>query len=120
MRAISVVSIVACRSRSPSLRVCSSITISSSDALPARSPMPLIAHSTCRAPAWTPAKRVGHRQAEVVVAVDGEHDVAQLRDQPVQLGEEGGVLVGHRVADGVRDVDGRRALVDRDLARPRR
>jgi len=27
------------------------ITISSSDALPARSPMPLIVHSTCRAPA---------------------------------------------------------------------
>jgi hypothetical protein len=35
--------------------VCSSITISSSEALPARSPMPLIAHSTWRAPARTPA-----------------------------------------------------------------
>jgi hypothetical protein len=34
-----------------SLRVLSVITISSSDALPARSPMPLTAHSTCRAPA---------------------------------------------------------------------
>ena len=37
-------------------RVCSSITISSSEALPARSPMPLIAHSTWRQPASTPAK----------------------------------------------------------------
>ena len=37
------------------LRVRSSITISSSEALPARSPMPLIVHSTCRAPAITPA-----------------------------------------------------------------
>ena len=36
-------------------RVCSSITISSSEALPARSPIPLIAHSTCRAPACRPA-----------------------------------------------------------------
>ena len=36
-------------------RVASSITNSSSDALPARSPIPLIAHSTCRAPACTPA-----------------------------------------------------------------
>src|SRR3954447_9076675 len=36
-------------------RVRSSITISSSDALPARSPIPLIAHSTCRAPACSPA-----------------------------------------------------------------
>ncbi len=31
------------------------ITISSSAALPARSPMPLMVHSTCRAPALTPA-----------------------------------------------------------------
>ena len=38
-----------------SWRVRSSITISSSAALPARSPMPLIAHSTWRAPASTPA-----------------------------------------------------------------
>ena len=33
-----------------SFRVRSAITISSSDALPARSPMPLIVHSICRAP----------------------------------------------------------------------
>ena len=32
------------------------ITISSSAALPALSPIPLIVHSTCLAPAWTPAK----------------------------------------------------------------
>ena len=32
------------------------ITISSSAALPARSPIPLIVHSTCLAPAITPAK----------------------------------------------------------------
>ena len=34
-----------------SLRVLSAITISSREALPARSPMPLIVHSICRAPA---------------------------------------------------------------------
>src|SRR5438105_13645280 len=33
-----------------SLRVRTAITISSSDALPARSPRPLTVHSTCRAP----------------------------------------------------------------------
>ena len=38
-------------SRSARTRV--AITISSSAALPARSPMPLIVHSTWRAPAWT-------------------------------------------------------------------
>src|SRR5262249_10931915 len=36
--------------------------------------------------------------------------------QLVQLLQVGRVLVGHRVADGVGDVDSRRAFVDRDLA----
>ena len=55
VRAISCVLI--CES-SPTLErlVRSSMTISSSDALPARSPMPLTAHSTCLAPAVRPAK----------------------------------------------------------------
>jgi hypothetical protein len=39
-------------------RTCSSITISSSEAFPARSPIPLIAHSTWRHPALTPAKEL--------------------------------------------------------------
>ena len=60
-------------------------------------------------------ERVGDRQPEVVVAVDGQHDVAQRGDQLVEAAEEARVLVGHRVADGVGDVDRRRALVDRDL-----
>ena len=38
--------------------MCSSITISSSDALPARSPIPLIAHSTWRQPASRPASEL--------------------------------------------------------------
>ena len=46
------------------------MTISSSDALPARSPMPLIVHSTCRAPSIDAREAVGDGQAEVVVAVD--------------------------------------------------
>ena len=39
-------------------RVCRSITISSKDAFPARSPIPFTAHSTCRAPARTPANEL--------------------------------------------------------------
>ena len=39
-------------------RVCRSMMISSIDALPARSPMPLTAHSTWRAPACSPAKEL--------------------------------------------------------------
>ncbi len=59
--------------------------------------------------------RVRDRQAEVVVAVDRQHDVAQTRHQLVQPAQEGRVLVRHRVADCVGDVDRGRALVDRDL-----
>ena len=53
-----VVSMPVCRPPTSAPRVCSSITISSSEALPARSPMPLIAHSTWRAPASTPANEL--------------------------------------------------------------
>ena len=52
-------------------------------------------------------------QAQVVVAVHGEHDVAQARDELVQARQERGVLLRHRVADGVRDVDRGRALLER-------
>jgi hypothetical protein len=61
-------------------------------------------------------ERVGDRQPEIVVAVDGQHDVAQIRDRLVQTGQEIGVLQRHRVANRVGDVDRRRALVDRGLA----
>ena len=63
---------------------------------------------------------VGDRQAEVVVAVRRDDDVLQARDQAVQAGEVGHVLVGCRVADRVGDVDRRRPLLDRggtDLGR---
>ena len=42
--------------RSTSARVLIAMTISSSEALPARSPMPLMVHSTWRAPTITPAR----------------------------------------------------------------
>ena len=58
---------------------------------------------------------VGDGEPEVVVAVDGQHDVAQARHQLVEAAEEGDVLLRHRVADGVGDVDRRGALVERDL-----
>ena len=47
------------------------------------------------------------------MAVDGQHDVAQAGDQLVQPAQERGVLLRHRVADRVRDVDRGRALLDR-------
>ena len=67
-------------------------------------------------PGQQPGERVGHREAQVVVAVDRQHDIAQIGHERVQLLQVRGELVRHRVADGVRDVDRGRALVDRDLA----
>jgi hypothetical protein len=46
--------------------------------------------------------------------VHRQHGVAQLRHALVEAGQEGGVLLGHRVADGVGDVDRRRAFLDGD------
>jgi hypothetical protein len=59
-----------------SRRTLSAITISSSAALPARSPMPLMVHSTWRAPADHAGQRIGDRQAQIVVAMGGEDTVS--------------------------------------------
>ena len=67
------------------------MTISSSEALPARSPMPLIVHSTWRAPARDRRQRVGHGQPEVVVAVRAEHRL-------VGVGHAGQIIDGKKVA----------------------
>ena len=69
-------------------RVRSAMTISSRLALPARSPMPLTVHSTCVAPARTHVERIGHRHAEVVVAVDGDVDMLDALDVFTQVGDE--------------------------------
>ena len=60
MRLVRAISRVSTPDHSPcdASRTCSSITISSSEALPARSPIPLIAHSTWRQPALTPANEL--------------------------------------------------------------
>ena len=97
-------------------RVRSSITISSSEQLPARSPMPLIAHSTCRAPASTPAKELATASPRSSWQWTERRTSAQLRDQLVEPAEEGRVLGRRRVADGVGDVDHPGALGDRDRA----
>ena len=50
------------------------------------------------------------------MAVDRDDDVAQPGHELVEAVEVGGVLGRHRVADGVGDVDRRRALLDGDRA----
>jgi len=51
------------------------MTISSRAALPARSPMPLIVHSTWRAPFCTAASELADGQTQIVVTMSGEIDV---------------------------------------------
>ena len=93
-------------------RVFSAITTSSSEQLPARSPMPLMVHSIWRAPATTAARlfatarpRSSWQCTDSADLVDAAHVLAQVAEQ---LGE----LVGHGVADRVRNVHGGRAGLD--------
>ena len=81
--------------------------------MPARSPMPLTVHSTCVAPAATPASvfataspRSSWQWTESVTSVE-------LRAEPAHLAQERRVLLGERVADGVGEVDRRRSRLDR-------
>jgi len=57
-------------------------------------------------------QRVGHREAEVVMAVGGDDVVAG--DDLADLREAGGVLLGNAVADGVGDVQRGGAGIDGD------
>jgi hypothetical protein len=57
-----------CRTPSASLRVRTIIAISSSEQLPARSPIPFTATSTWRRAVLDPRERVRDREAQVVVA----------------------------------------------------
>ena len=61
---------------------------SSSDALPARSPMPLIVHSTCRAPALIAASVFGDRQPQVVVTMRAERHLIRARHAIDDRGEK--------------------------------
>ena len=94
---------------------CSAMTTSSSEQLPARSPMPLIVHSTWRAPPRTAARLLATASPRSlwqctlnVTPVGAAHVLLQVRDHLVEL-------LGHGVADRVGDVDRGRAGLDRRL-----
>ena len=95
----------------------SAITISSSEALPARSPMPLMVHSTCRAPAMHRRQAVGHGHAQVVVAVNGDDGLVDVGHVLEDAADQRPELVRGGVADRVRDVDRGGAGRDGDLQR---
>ena len=90
------------------------MTTSSSEALPARSPMPLTAHSTWVAPARTAASELAVARPRSLWQCTLTRDVVQRRAEPVELADEVAELERQRVADGVGHVDGRGAALDGD------
>src|SRR6266487_4995692 len=55
---------------------------------------------------------VGDGEAEVVVAMDGDARLVDVRHVLLNLADEVAELLGNRVADRIRNVDSRRAGVD--------
>ena len=93
----------------------SAITTSSKGVLPARSPIPLTASSTWRAPAGDRRQRVRRGEPQVVLTVEGEHRVRQARHLRPQPGAERTHRLGEREPHGVGHVDGARPGAQRRL-----
>ena len=79
--------------------------------VPARSPMPLIVHSTWRAPACTCGQRVRDGKSQIVVAVRGQDRT--VADALSDRGEHTLDIGRQRIADSIGKVDRRRAGVHR-------
>ena len=78
------------------------MTISSIDVLPARSPIPLMAPSTCLAAVVDCGQRVGDGEAQVVVTVRRDHDVvAAALHLGHHLGDELSEVAWSGIADRV-------------------
>ena len=93
-----------------SWRVLKTITISSSEQLPARSPMPLMVHSICRAPACTAASELA--TAKPRSSWQWTLTTARIAQRLHHAADQRRVFVRHGVADGVRNVDGAGARGD--------
>ena len=94
-------------------RVFIAITASSRLQLPARSPMPLIVHSICPSASTNGGEAVGNGHAEIVVAVHAQ--VMSLIARHVLLSDNETSASNSRrygIANGIRNIDGRRAGFD--------
>ena len=79
--------------------------------------MPALANAVDRAlhlprPGLDPGQAVGHRHAQVVVAVRADDRLADVTDAFPQRANHSRILGGRGIADGVRDVDGGRTRLD--------
>jgi hypothetical protein len=91
------------------------MTISSSEALPARSPRPLIVHSTWRAPARTAASELATARPRSLWQCTDHTTLSELGTRSIRLRMVAANCSGHVVADGVGHVDGLRAGLDHGL-----
>ena len=100
---------------SRSCRTRNAITSSSSEALPARSPMPLIVHSICRTPPWTAAMLLATASPRSSWQCVLKTALSAFGTRRADLLEELADVLGRRVADRVGQVDRRRAMLDGGL-----
>ena len=112
---VSMVASMPVQNGSTSLRTFIAITTSSSAALPARSPMPLMVHSIWRAPARTPASEFATAMPRSSWQCAEKSALSEFgtRSRTILMSVE--IFLRHGVADGVGDVDGGGAGLDRGL-----
>ena len=99
--------------RPPRVRI--AITTSSSAALPARSPMPLIVHSICRAPPATPANELATARPRSLWQWTEKIALSEFGTRARTVSNSASVFLRDRVADRVGNVDRGRAGLDRRL-----
>ena len=58
------------------------------------------------------SQRIGDRKAEIVMAMHRPHRLIGIRNALAQIADQAAELLRHRVADGIRHVDGRRPRFD--------
>ena len=92
-----------CRNNPP--RVRTAMTISSRAQLPARSPMPLMVHSTCRAPSRSAARLLATARPRSLWQWTLRTTLSMPRTCFFRWRMAAAYWLGHRVADGVGDVD---------------
>ena len=74
--------------------------------------MPLMVHSTCRAPSPSAARLLATARPRSLWQWTRKHALVDAADGLLQVADDGGVWLGHRVADGVGDVERGRAGLD--------
>jgi len=71
--------------------------------MPARSPMPLTVHSTCRAPPAIPASEFATACRDRLWQCTENTALSEFGTRSIQRAHEVGIFLRHRVADRIRE-----------------